>query len=287
MALAVLVAAAICAQVHMRDATALPAVATLRGSRPVAPVQSLAQMQQWIDPMPAFGTGTANAMIPRPGAPEMALAQMAPRGLFPSVVNPMAAVPPSMYFTSPFDYEADDAANTATAAAPDSWFDRIHKAKNMQGRAYDAISHGMVPRMGWMGTGVHRPINPFVEAQELMDVDPWRQIASQTYALFRSVARNPEMRGETLRRLQKSAVSGFDHTNGQYGVPLGTGLRGVGNGLAGLTKQDYGPYGMGPLPPNTLAHAVNLATNAAANQQAAPMGMAMAMGPGSLAAPFM
>ena len=53
--------------------------------------------------------------------------------------------------------------------------------------------------------------------------------------------------GSTLRRAQKSLASnGFDHTNGQYGVPTGIGASGLGGAQHGIFKPDYGPFGMGP-----------------------------------------
>ena len=53
--------------------------------------------------------------------------------------------------------------------------------------------------------------------------------------------------GSTLRRAQKSlAANGFDHTNGQYGVPTAIGASGLGSGQYGIFKPDYGPFGMGP-----------------------------------------
>jgi len=94
------------------------------------------------------------------------------------------------------------------------------------------------------------------------------------------------MRGQTLRRLQKSEVFGFDHTNGQYGVPLGTGLRGVGAGVAGLTKFDYGPYGMGPMSPSPLHYAISNAAQSVVNQAVAPLGMNSLLGFGNPIMPF-
>ncbi len=61
-------------------------------------------------------------------------------------------------------------------------------------------------------------------------------------------------------------------------LPPVTGLRGVGNGLAGLTKFDYGPYGLGPMHPLPLAQAFNDAMTQSTNQMVAPvrtMGMGM------------
>ena len=61
------------------------------------------------------------------------------------------------------------------------------------------------------------------------------------------VRRQRELVGATLRRAQKSlAGNGFDHTNGQYGVPTAIGGAGVGAGHHGIYKADYGPFGLGP-----------------------------------------
>lgn len=197
----------------------------------------------------------------------------------PGASSGIEHIPPSFYFTSPYDYEQDDAAApTETPEHPDSWFDRVHKATGIHKRAYTAISRGQMPRMGYMGTGLHRPINPLIEAQELSDIDPWKQLGTQHYAMFRSPARNPEMRGQTLRRLSKSEVLGFDHTNGQYGVPLGTGLRGIGTASMGLTKFDYGPYGLGTIHPNPLMEAQQTLQRSIMNQAAAPAGANMVLG---------
>lgn len=192
-------------------------------------------------------------------------------------------VPPSFYFTSPYDYEQDDAAAPTTSQEgfnniPDSWFDRVHKTIGTHRNTFNAISRGAIPRMGYMGTGIHRPINPLMEAQELSDIDPWKQLGTARYAYFRSPMRNPEMRGQTLRRLSKSEVLGFDHTNGQYGVPLGTGLRGIGTTSMGLTKFDYGPWGLGTIHPNPLLEAAGTLNRHVANQQAAPFGSMMMLG---------
>jgi len=243
------------------------------GSRPAAP--------QYIDPIPALGSGTRNSLAI--GAPELLAFSQAPTAPGGQNFN-VAQIPPSMYFTSPYDYEADDAANSAAKVTPDTWYERVGKTKDMHKRTYNSIIQGTVPRMGWMGTGIRRPINPLMEASELSDIDPWRHAATQIYSMFRSPARNPEMKGQTLRRLQKSEVLGFDHTNGQYGVPLGNGIRGIGGGSMGLTKFDYGPYGMGPMHPNPLMHAINNAQQSIANQMAAPFGANALLG---VQAPFL
>jgi len=240
----------------------MPITQFATGSRPAAP--------QYVDPIPSLGSGTRNTFGVTPGLLSITQSQG-------NNFN-FSQIPPSMYFTSPYDYEADDAANFNTGAKPDTWYERIGKTKNIQGRSYNTVYQGMVPRSGWMGTGIRRPINPLTEALELSDIDPWRQAATQMYAFFRSPARNPEMKGQTLRRLQKSEVLGFDHTNGQYGVPLGSGVRGIGGGVMGLTKTDYGPYGMGPLHPSPLMHAVNDAQRTMVNQIAAPLGANMLLG---------
>lgn len=64
---------------------------------------------------------------------------------------------------------------------------------------------------------------------------------------FKHPHRDKMLTGSTLRRAQKSlAGNGFDHTNGQYGVPTAMGTSGLGGGHLGIFKPDYGPFGLGP-----------------------------------------
>lgn len=64
---------------------------------------------------------------------------------------------------------------------------------------------------------------------------------------FKHPHRDKQLVGSTLRRAQKSlAGNGFDHTNGQYGVPTAMGTSGLGGGQNGIFKPDYGPFGLGP-----------------------------------------
>eukprot|EP00300_Choanocystis_sp_HF-7_P033057 c45345_g1_i1.p1 GENE.c45345_g1_i1~~c45345_g1_i1.p1 ORF type:complete len:227 (-),score=17.16 c45345_g1_i1:60-740(-) len=180
--------------------------------------------------------------------------------------------------TSPYDYELDDITSPRQTVTPDTWSDRVSKVKDLHKNTFNYVVNGLIPPHGWMGTGLRRPINPLMEAQELSDIDPFRVLSTIPYAYFRSMARNPEMRGPTLRRLEKSEVMGFDHTNGQYGLPLGTGLRGIGSASMGLTKIDYGPFGLGPLHPNPIQHAMGTAAQSVSNQIAAPFGAAALLG---------